>query len=620
MQIFYTILISIVITTFTYAEDISDLLDAFSNKNALSQSTIDKNKGHLLLYTRDTLERMHAKTLKDVLKTMPITQYKENRYGLPDPLTSGGISPYSANFIRIYVDGVEITQGWMGSGLVQYGDINIDFADHIEFYSIPPSFATAVEPAYITIFIYSKIPERDSGGKISLIGDHRGGNTQTLGYGDEEEGFSYMVNLSHSKVKRGKISNDTDTPLSRDFDRTQIFSYVKTENQIFHFQLINKKSDTLAGLSYDATPLVSEMDNLNVHLDYGIDFDAHWNAKIAYDYLNTDLKQEDEFPLLIAGGYFTKTLYTTTKNSTYSAELTYQNIIGKHHVALGTKGRVKRLDSLSVKGLGEVLPAFHQESILSAFVQDQYELSENELITLGIKYSYITRNAKFEDDNLMQVRLGYLYNDDTWSYKTYLFRNMFTIDPFSRYFYTNPTQIFDPQVTVGITQEIAYHDKINDVRFMMFFLKETNNIIDLENIDTSTSLVSIVNYNYKIDIDTKLNTQFSYVRYFDLGNLGNVNAYNSYIMLSNQYENFSFYNGLVWNYDSVRSTNYFDWTSSISWDITEDLTFTLKGENLFDKAQTDTIFRINPQTGSMMQPLSVSPIEKRVSIELEYLF
>ncbi|MBA1419553.1 MAG: hypothetical protein FAF03_01500 [Epsilonproteobacteria bacterium] len=175
-------------------------------------------------------------------------------------------------------------------------------------------------------------------------------------------------------------------------------------------------------------------------------------------------------------------------------------------------------------------------------------------------------------------------------------------------------------MTVGITQEIAYHDKMNDARFMMFLLKETNNIIDLENINTSTSLVSIINYDYKIDIDTKLNTQFSYARYFDVRNLGDINAYSSYMLLSNQYENLSFYNGVVWNYDSVRSTNYFDWTSSISWDITEDLTFTLKGENLFDKAQTDTIFRINPQTGSMMQPLSVSPIEQRVSIEVEYLF
>ncbi|MBA1419556.1 MAG: hypothetical protein FAF03_01515 [Epsilonproteobacteria bacterium] len=91
MQYFfkYSILAIVLSTLFLQASSVEELMDEFSEKNALSQSTIDKNKGHLLLYTRETLERMHAKTLKDVLKTMPITQYKENRYGLPDPLTSG---------------------------------------------------------------------------------------------------------------------------------------------------------------------------------------------------------------------------------------------------------------------------------------------------------------------------------------------------------------------------------------------------------------------------------------------------------------------------------------------------------------------------------------------------
>ena len=602
------------------ASTVDELMDEFSEKNALSQSTIDKNKGHLLLYTRDTLERMHAKTLKDVLKTIPITQYNENRYGLPDPLSGGGVAPYSSNFVRVYVDGVEITQGWMGSGLIQYGDINIDFADHIEFYAIPPSFDTAVEPAYMTIFIYSKVPERDSGGQLSLIGGNRGSNTQTIGYGDKEDTLSYMVNLSHSNMKRGKISNGTETPLSRDFDRTQIFSYVKGENQVAHLQLISKKSDTLAGLSFDATPLLSEMDNLNLHLDYGVDLSEHWKAQFAYDYLKTDLRQADDIPLLIAGGLFTKTLFTTTKNSTYSGELTYKNIIGKHHISLGIKGRVKQLDSLVVKNLGEVPFAFDSESILSTFIQDQYELSDNELMTLGLKYSHIYRNGGVSDDDLTQIRLGYLYNNETWSYKTYLFRNMFTIDPFSRYFSTTPNKAFEPQVTVGITQELAYHNEKNDARIMLFFIKENNNLIDIENIDKSTSLVSVVNYDYKIDADTKLNSQFSYVRYFGLENLGNVNAYSSYVMFSNQYQDLSFYNGVVWNYDSVRNTNYYDWSSSVSWNINEDLTFTLKGENLFNKAQTYSIFRINPQTGSMMQPLSVTPIEQRVSIEMEYLF
>ena len=607
-------------STISANEDIEKLLSDFNQKNDLSQKTIDQNKGHLLLYTRDTLERMHAKTLKDVLKVIPIIPYSENRYGLTDPLAPGGIPPYSSNLIRLYIDDVEITQGWMGSGLIQYGDINIDFVDHIELYAIPPSFDTSIEPAYMTIFIYSKVPERDTGGKLSLIQSSRGSKTQTIGYGDKVNGESFMINLSHTKENRENVPNGTDRPLSRDFDRTQIFAYVKNENQMFHLQLIHKKSDTLAGLSYDATPLLSKMDNINMHLDYTLKFSEHWKAQFAYDYLKTDLWQEDNIPLLVAGGLFNNTLNTVTKNSTYSAGLTYKNVLGKHHVAMGTKGRVKSLDSLYVQKVGSFPSVFNKESILSVFMQDQYELSENELITLGLKYSYVTRNATYEDDNLFQLRLGYLYANDTWSYKTYLFRNMFTIDPFSRYFSLTPEQEIKPQTTVGFTQELAYHSKNNEIRLMTFLLKEKNNLLDVNRIDDTKSFVSVLNDDYTLDTNNKVTVQFAYVHYFDISNIGDVNGYNAYMMLSNAYDEVSIYNGLVWNYDSYASTNHFDWTSSISWDMSEDLTFTLKGENLLNKAQTYNIFRINPLDGTFMTPLTLSSFDQRVSIEMEYRF
>jgi len=606
--------------TIVNASGIDALIDDFSNKNALSQSTIDKNKGHLVLYTRDKLERMHAKTLKDVFKTIPILQYSENRYGVADPLSPGGISPYSSNAIRLYVDDVEVTQGWMGSGLIQYGDINIDFADHIEMYAIPPSFDTSSETAYMTIFIYSKVPERDSGGQLSLIQASRGSSTQTIGYVNKESDVSYMVNLSHTKENREKVNNGTETPLSRDFKRTQIFSYIKNENQMLHFQLIHKNSDTLAGLSMDATPLVSEMDNTSIHIDYAMQFSEHWKAQLAYDYLDTELKQEDNIPLLIASKLFDKTLNTRTKNTTYSADLTYDNIISDHHIAFGIKGRIKKLDSLYVKNLGFIPSDFDEETILSVFIQDQYALSENELITLGLKYSNVSRNKTFEDDDLLQVRLGYLYNNDTWSYKAYVFRNMFTVDPFARYFVPDVSETLEPQVSMGFTQELAYHYKSHDIRFMTVFMKENNNLININDIEDTTSFISLLNYDYTLDIHNDINMQFAHSYAKDIKNIGDIYSYSGYLMLSSLYDSFSIYNGFVWNYDTYVEKNYLDWTSSISWDMSENLTFTLKGENLLNKAKEYQIFRINPLTGSLKSPLTPSSFDQRISAELEYVF
>jgi len=66
--------------------------------------------------------------------------------------------------------------------------------------------------------------------------------------------------------------------------------------------------------------------------------------------------------------------------------------------------------------------------------------------------------------------------------------------------------------------------------------------------------------------------------------------------------------------------NTFDLTSSVSWNINEDLTLTLKGENLLNKAKKSDLFRIDPIGGSALESLKVSPIDQRIIIELEYLF
>jgi iron complex outermembrane receptor protein len=605
---------------YLYSSNVERLLTEFNQKNDLSQRTIDENKGHLILFTRDKLEKMHAKTLKDVFKTAPVIYYHENRYGLPDPLAGGTFTPYLSNFIRLYIDGVEITQGWMGSGLLLYGDVNIDFVDHIEFYYAVPSFETAVEPAYLTIFLYSKNPKRDNGGKLSLVGGSRGDNTQSINYGEEKEDFSYMVNFSHTNSKREKIDNATDRPLSRDFERTQLFSYVKADDQIFHLQVMKKETDSLAGLSYDATPLVSEIDYLNIHMDYGIDFSEHWRAQFAYDWLKADIRQEDDFPLVYLGKTFGNSFNATTKNSTYSAELTYKEQIEEHHITAGVKGRIKELDSISVKGYGDRPLHFSKESIWSAFFQDQYALSDAELLTLGVEYSKIYRNLNIEEDDLLQLRLGYIYTSEHWSYKTYLYRTMFALDPFSRYLDIQNLSDVKPQTTVGITQEMAYTNEDYRLRLMLLFMQDEDGLLKNGASAETKYFFTILNYDYDFDINNKMNLQLYYARYKDIFNLDKLEDYSGYLSVTNSYEKFDFYNDVVWHQNSINHKNYFDLTSSVSWNVNENLTLTLKGQNLLDKAKKTSIFRIDPATGNMLEPLKISPIDRRITLELEYLF
>lgn len=629
----FKLLLFVLITNTLHANDVQKLLNDFNQKNDLSQKTIDENKGHLVLFTREKLEEMHAKTLKDVFKTTPVVYYHENRYGLPDPLTSGAFEPYRSNFIRLYVDGVEITQGWMGSGLMLYGDVNIGFVDHIEFYYMTPSFETSVEPAYLTVFLYSKDSQRDAGGKLDLIHGSRGYNSQSISYGDQKEDFSYMINFSHTDATRETIDNGTFTPLNRDFERTQLFSYLKTEDQILHLQVMKKNTDSLAGMSWDATPLVSQIDYLNLHLDYGIDLSEHWRTQIAYDWLKTDMLQEDEYRGTPFTQYDGELAWTDAlgsnifdgeyKNSTYTAELTYKETISDHRITAGVKGRYKKLDSFERDGQDALVTPFTTERIASIFFQDQYALSVQQLLTLGISYNHISRNGEVEDDSLFQLRLGYLYANDQWSYKTYLYRTQFALEPLTRYLdYPNSKDVA-LQTTLGVTQELAYSDQNYRLRLMLLLMQDEDGLLE-NNIageeGNTKYFFTVFNYDYNFDIKNKVNLQLYYAEYKDIFDLDKLEDVSGYLSFTNSYENFDFYNGVVWHLNNLDWKNYFDLTSSISWNLNADLTLTLEGQNLLNKAKKTNLFRTDPTTGSILSPLKISPIDQRITIELEYLF
>lgn len=624
------IFLSLCFLNMLYAENVDSMLKEYNQKNDLSQKTIDENKGHLILFTRERLEKMHAKTLKDVFKTTPAIYYHENRYALPDPLGSGGFEAYNSNFIRIYVDGVEITQGWMGSGLMLYGDLNIDFVDHIEFYYASPSFEASTEPALLTVFLYSKDPGQDSGGKINLIQGSRGYNSQSISYGEQIEDFSYMINFSHTNAKRETIENSASAPLSRDFKRTQLFSYVKNDEQIFHLQVMKKNTDSLAGMSWDATPLQSEIDYLNVHMDYGIKISEHWRAQLAYDWLKTDMAQKDEYPLAWADALGSNTFNGEYKNSTFTAELTYKENIGDHHITAGFKGRYKELDTFERDGKDALVVPFTSEEISSLVFQDQYALTDQELLTFGISYNHISRNGGVQNDDLLQLRLGYIYSSEQWSYKTYLYRSQFALEPFTRYLalanpQLDPTNSEDVplQTTIGFTQEVSYVNQEHRLDLKLYILQDEDGFLgnNLPGVEGNTKyFTTVFTYDYDFDLNNKMNLQLYYAHYKDIVTVPKLEDVSGYLSFINTYEDFDFYNGVIWHKNSIDWKNYYDVTSAISWNIKKDFTVTLKGQNLIDKAKKTNLSRVDPATGNLMLPLSITPIDQRITIELEYIF
>jgi len=376
-------------------------------------------------------------------------------------------------------------------------------------------------------------------------------------------------------------------------------------------------------MSWDATPLVSEMDYLNVHMDYGIDLGEFWRAQVTYDWLKTDMTQADELPLIWRDALGANTFDGKYKNSTYGAELTYKRTIGNNNITAGVKGRYKRLDSFTKNGQDALVSPFTAEKVASIFFQDQYALDDKQLLTLGISYNHISRNGSVENDDLLQLRLGYIYNSDHWSYKAYLYRTQFALEPLVRYLDPSSYQDVSPQTTVGISQEVSYHQEKYNLRLMLNLFQDEDGIVQNDIIDPSGDtkyFFTTFNYDYNFDRNNKIDLQVYYAKYKDIFNLDELEDISGYLSFINTYKNFDFYNGVVWHRNSIDWKDYFDLTSSVSWNIDEDLTLTLKGDNLLNKAKESDLLRIDPVRGSVLEPLKISPIDQRITIELEYMF
>ena len=65
----YLFILAILYASTVCASEIDALLEKYKSESELSKKTKNENAGHLIVFTRDDLERMQVETLKDVLKS-----------------------------------------------------------------------------------------------------------------------------------------------------------------------------------------------------------------------------------------------------------------------------------------------------------------------------------------------------------------------------------------------------------------------------------------------------------------------------------------------------------------------------------------------------------------------
>jgi len=618
------LLLFVSISSFSSDVDFDTLLKHIEKKSDLSSKTKLENGGISFIYTRDDLERMQVTTLKDILKSTQPFGYDENRFSLPDPMGFDTFHPFNSSSMRIFIDNQEITTSLYGSGLIVLGDIDLGFVDHIEVYSQNPSYEFSTEPTFILIKLYSKKAQKDEGGKIKFSVTNYEGGDATIYHAKEFNEWSYFNYISNTNNKR-KEFND----LSRDKKANHLFSSWYTKDQSIIIQAIEQKTDSFKNYSLDNTPQNTSLDIDFVHLGYDKKLNDLFLA-ITYDYMYTDTQfsddMDDSFLPVI------NQLDALTKAEVFTAEVKHYLNSSKNRFISGLKYRYKTFnyDKLFVNDLDIPRTGHTIQKVVTAFIENQYSLYLNSIITTGFQYSKFKNNNSVQQDDLFMFRLGHTYTNNNWIIKTVASRTKTSLDPFlinSKYYMVDENRYYQPQRLDALLENIIYQKNSDKFELILSKLTINNYLLPdqsglLDNFDKKVTTYG-TNFMWTKDYNRydKLFLSLAYIKTDNLPQKEGLKQYSSVIRSLNSYKKLDFFNEILYYKDNILNKDFYDYSLGVKYHYTKDLIFGLKGENILNKAKESTYTNVNPSDPTqILEPLEVSPIDRKFLVSLEYLF
>ena len=602
---------------------IEGLLNTIEKKSDLSEKTKLENSGFSTIYTRNDLDMMQVKYLSDIYK-YTMDGYRTSRYGLPDPLTYGPV-PFSSSMIRVFIDDQEITTAMYGSGMVILGDLDLGFADHIEVYNLSTSFVYSSEPTSTLIRIFSKKADRDAGGSVKGIVTSRGGSTQNVQYIGKENETDYLARISSSYDKRKEYETSKEE-LDRDVKRYNLFTSIKDDTQSVLINASKTNKGGWVGPSADASLDTSKIESEDSHIGYSKTFDDI-KFSLAYDGLKDHARYQDS-PLFYQKGVPINSIESKATSSALSAELKYNTTLGDHHIITGAKYRYKmiKFDMMQMNGVDVPQDGHTRQSIGSLFIEDSYAFADNIVGTLGAQSSNVDNNGGYENEDVQMLRAGITYTNDQWTSKSFVFHTESYIEPYLIGSFYMKSAYPEKMTLNSIAQEFKYEDGPSLYEFFISYAwiqdaPYVNANMRVDTADaTTTHLSSYLQYTYQYDAINKITLAY---RYKEIDHAGYHQEFrNHQVILRNQnrYHKFDFFEEMFVTRSEYYDNTGFDLTLGVRYNISDNLIVSLKGQNLLNKAEKQTLSRFDFTTFTPMEPLKIPIQERIVMLGVEWLF
>ena len=630
----FATLILILFGCLLYAqENLDTLLSLYKSESDLSNITKEESAGFLDLYTRDDLEKMQAHNLLDILKSISNVYLTKGSNNIPlfAPATLASLPLTAA---RLYINDHDMTSSSFGSAFLMWGEMPVEYIDHIEVYKGSSSIEFGNEPGLLVIRVYTKNALRDSGSKVRIAADQKASydlnlyTAQTL-----QNDLSYFVyaninnynNNDYHHLYQNKnytIKNDREG-----YNFYGVLSYIDTQIEIGNY---HKRNDSFLGAGSKRTPEGGELDGNHFYIHFTQKLPFETSLQVAYDQFDYKRTYIDPNGVRI----FNDSNYTYVKNyliefedKIYSLILEKRLTKGNNSLLLGAFYKRKEMEK---RGQYDTFDDPHIANALdlySLYADEQYDFDKDTRFIAMLKGDFYRYKKAVKKQNELIARAGLIKNINSLQLKlfytyTYIPNGFYQLyNPKNTPFIATPT-LNNAKADV-YTGSIRYMTDRWNIEFRYAYNQLRNSIgyTPYKGYYNSDTMKSVQDYEVRGEYYIHHNSKVLASVFSAHNSDGEIKSPKYGVNVRWFYNNkkLNIYNELL--YRSSFSAQYtssdifvpysLDWTLSVKYIYTKDFHIGLRGENLLDRSQYMT-YRGYDQ--------SVQMFDRKVWIDMEWTF
>lgn len=616
------------------AEDLQTLLNGYKKESELSKITKRDAAGMLELFTRDDLEKMQVHSLLDVLEAVPglYLQRGSNNLTL---LSSPSKENLPLTYTRLYINDHDVTSSSFGSAFLIWGEMPIEYIDHIEIYKATSSVEFGNENAAIIIRLYTKKASRENGSKLKIGVDDLGSSDTNLYTAQVlENGVSYFAFGNINNIHRTSyenVYNNHTYDLNSNRKGYNVYGDLHYKKWRFELNFYKKNNDNFTGIGTHRTPQGGELDAYHAYLHITKKFENDLTLQLSYDKSNYNRTYIDPNGIRVANAPLLNH-YEIKFNDDIFATIIEKKFTTKNNSLLfGAFYKQKEFESdgnyfdtnLSYQhtnGDANIL------RLSSAYIEDKYNVNPNFQIIGSIKGDFFRYKKEVKSQNEVLARGGVIYNKDKYKLKLFYTKGYIPLAFYQIYNNENMPYKANPQLdtakTDTYTASLEYINDRNEIVFEAAQVRAKDLVVYdrttangwKNSSDKSYKTYYQINYTYHFDLDNKFSSSFVYGDNSE--NIDTASAFNVILKSFNKYKKFDFYNAL--NYQSSYTSSNgsyikssFEFTSAIKYDYNQNLMFGLKGENIFHDSAEQSYRSVG---------FNIPTIDQKIWVNLEYLF